>query len=235
MYDSTTVHLTVLKAHYDTHVDAFESPDDVFESPSIGPVSALDSPNLLTLAYDDVQFSSLGFEEQLRQLRIPYDKSWGTSANVDKGEEYFRISPFGDEILLEFECCELSHVELDKVIEAFQAGNIKSFLESAKNDRMPISWSEQHTILEAMERTHASLQLVDQSGLDALVAEMCCEVSKRLQESDDERAQEQAIEEAELSAVNINNSGKDEQISFLIKHGYLADGCVRHATALFSL
>lgn len=67
------------------------------------------------------------------------------------------------------------------------------------------------------------LSLLDVDDLDEMVMDMAyCNANPLLNETEDLDAQESILKQAENTASNINNMGKDAQVKYLIGNGFRA-------------
>jgi hypothetical protein len=224
MSDNVTVTLTVRKKDLLKHSDLLDFFDE-----------KLEHGEHVTLTHHDVKYSCLNIESELANRAVPFDKDWDSGDELSRGSEYCRVLANGNIKTLEFLESSDSNINIDAAILAFNNGDIASFLESKKNEKMIMSWEDQEIILAAREKTEAFLSTCDQDTLDDLVIEMTCEVSLDINNTDNEDEQEAAISNAESDGSNINNGGAEIQIAYLLSNGYLSEGQMKHSTPRFQL
>lgn len=218
MGDRTTVNLTVRKEDLLKNQSLFADADDKDEQGN----------SLMSLTYYDINYANLDFESILQEKRIPYDKSWDNGHEYPCGTEYCRVLSDGNVEVKEFSGFDEDTINLDETIKAYKQGDIVTFLESKKNELAVMSWDDQEIIMQGRSSTEEALLSIEQEPLDSLVVEMSCELSPKLNQTDDEDAQEEAIVLAEHHAVEINNQGKEEQVNYLLNNGYLSQGIIQH-------
>lgn len=189
---------------------------------------------LMSLTYYDVQFAILDIEKTLQENRVPYDKCWDKGDELPCGTEYCRVLSDGSIVVKGFSGVVEDAVHLDDVIQAYKQGDIINFLESKKNEITVMSWDNQEVIMQARAATKTALLNLDQETLDSLVVEMSCELSSEINQTNDE-VQEEAILLAEQRAVDINNQGKEKQITYLLNSGYLYKGTSKHIVTEYAL
>lgn len=229
MGDRTTVELIVRAADFQKHEALFEDPDcnEVF------------SDGLLCLTYYEVNYANLDFETVLQAKRIPYDKAWGNGGEYTSGSEYCRVLSNGSVDVQEFSDEGRHSVNLNEAIKAYQQGQIADFLQTAKREREPISWDDQDIIMQRREQTSEQLEQLDQEALDVLVVEMCCELPCQspdgINSNEHPEDQEAVLLAAESQASEINNNGKEAQITYLLNSGYLSEGLAQHYVPEFHL
>lgn len=133
MGDRTYVTLTVLTAQADDARELFD--DDAEEENTDGHITAF--------GFDGVNYATLGFESDLTDAGIAYDKRWNAGDEYGAGSEYVRFRPDGTvqhiEVYDEGANPDLGELmrRLDKPDELIQY--IRNFHEQAT----PLPWENQ--------------------------------------------------------------------------------------------
>lgn len=148
MTNCTTVDLIVRAADMALHKDVFEAYDA--QAPYQDAESGSVNGGLICLTYQNVKYANLGFEPALQARRIPYDKCWGNSDDYDFGSQHCRVSTNGSLDIKTFDGPERNYLPLVDVANAYQNGQLDTFLNTALEKRSVMSWDEQETILQRL-------------------------------------------------------------------------------------
>ncbi len=103
--------------------------------------------------FDEVNYADLGFEKELRNLLIPYDKSWGDGGEYTRGQESFRVLGDTGEVRLtefygDYPTIALSDVgnilNQSGITEDTKMGVLREFITTANLDMVaPFTLDEQ--------------------------------------------------------------------------------------------
>ena len=208
MSDNTNVSLVVLKDH-------FEQNKSLFESVGTFNVSNIDDAlGLIYLQFYDINYGNLEIEDELQDLRIPYDKDWDAGDEYPAGCECFRVLSDGACVLKQFSSEEQGTVNINDAIRAYEAGNIATFLAEQKNNKTTLGWHEQKTIIDGREAARKHLLALPLNEIVALFAQFGCDTST-----------------SAISSLSESN----EWVYQLINKGFLPDNVARYEAPAFKL
>ena len=142
MATRTNVRLTIRKADQAKLEAICDDADEVNEN-----YTPPGDPETLEYVFHDINFANLDFEEELRDQKIPYDKSWDQGGDYEAGTEYHRINKDSESVVKEFQENTESMVLLEEVVKAVEQGSLEKFIEQKTNEFYVIPWEEQEKIL----------------------------------------------------------------------------------------
>lgn len=208
MSDNTSVSLVVLKDHFEQHKSLFNSAD-TFEVSHVDDVLSL-----IYLQFNDVNYGNLEIENELQDLRIPYDKDWDAGDEYPAGCEYFRVLSDGTCVEKQFGSEEKNTININDAIRAYESGNIAAFLTEQKKNKTVLSWNEQKTIIERREAARKHLLMLPLKKIVALFEQFGCDTSP--------------------DAISKLSEG-NEWVYQLINKGFLPDNVARYEVPAFKL
>lgn len=143
---TTSVSLTVRSFDYLSNLSVFRRCDSM----------AFDG-FLITLNFVNIQNGCLGFETELEDLLIPYDKLSEWSADCEGGKTYCRVNPNGKIVVKHVDPFSEGLVLLSDVLNAHKNGDLVTYLQDKLERAFVIGWDEQNTICENRALTKAYL------------------------------------------------------------------------------
>jgi hypothetical protein len=214
MGDRTTVKLVIRKADFLKYPTLFSENDEQEDGGQYGETKQPDL--LVSLTYFDIDEAHLGFEDTLKQNRIPYNKSWGNGHGYTQGSEHYRILSDGLTETNRFVGVVRGAIDIDAAINAYQLGNITAFLVEQKNNSSIMSWDDQEIIMQCRATTEAALLTYEQAVLDNMISVM-------------------VSAQGHSAPRRIDVDIKKHAVSCLVNQGYLLDPADRHIITPYSL
>lgn len=202
MNKETALKITVRKKDFLNHTALFLAPEHIAD---------LDN-GLLSLHYNaaDHDPEDYYFDGFLRQNRIPYDKEW-FGRNFVSGAQSCRVMDDGSlKMETVIKGC-LCNVALREYFPIHTSGELAEFPIDDGSQLPLMNWTEQDGIIEAREKAAAYLHTLSEEDLDDEVYDMCFRLGT---------ARVRSVEDVENDATNINNAGKDAQVTFLVNSLY---------------
>lgn len=194
---SSPVSLTIRSFDYLANYHVFQHPDSVCKHDEI----------TVTLYFNNVQNGDLGFENELEELLIPYDKLIEWSEDIEGCKTYCRIYPNGKAIVKNVDPYSEGLISIEEVVKAYQANNIASFLQQNLDSQFVMDWKVQNVICENRSLTESHLMYSSNVNVHELTEALA------------------SRSRVDKTVLSVNTLPFDKKVQYLLNNGYLAPDC----------